>query len=60
MVVPLAAGGPTDTLAEQIGRAQGSTIVVENRPGAGMVIGAEAVSRAVPDGSTLMIVTTAS
>lgn len=60
IVVPFPPGGPTDTLArllaEQIGRAQGLTMVVENRPGAGSVIGTEAVSRAAPDGNTLLIV----
>jgi Tripartite tricarboxylate transporter family receptor len=36
-------------LAEQIARTQGTTIVVENRPGAGTVIGTDAASRAAPD-----------
>jgi tripartite-type tricarboxylate transporter receptor subunit TctC len=43
-------------MAEQIGRTQGLTMVVENRPGAGTLIGTEAVSRAVPDGNTLLSV----
>jgi tripartite-type tricarboxylate transporter receptor subunit TctC len=59
VVDPNAPGGSTDILArllaEQIGRAQGTTIVVENRPGAGTVIGTEAVSRAAPDGNTLLL-----
>jgi tripartite-type tricarboxylate transporter receptor subunit TctC len=59
LVVPYAPGGGTDILAwllaQQIGRAQGPTMVIENRSGAGAVIGTEAVSRAVPDGSTLLI-----
>jgi tripartite-type tricarboxylate transporter receptor subunit TctC len=63
LVVPFAAGGPTDLLArllaEQIGRAQGRTVVVENRPGAGSVIGTEAVSRATPDGETVLIASSA-
>src|SRR5690242_8073619 len=46
IVVPLAAGGGADivarVLAEQIGHAQSVTAVVENRPGAGTVIGTEA------------------
>src|SRR5207253_10972861 len=42
-------------LAEQIGPAQGPTVVIENRPGAGSIVGTEAVSRAVPDGNTLLI-----
>ena len=59
IVVPLAPGGTADTLArilgEQIGRAQGVTIVIENRPGGGTVTGTEAVSRAAPDGNTLLV-----
>jgi tripartite-type tricarboxylate transporter receptor subunit TctC len=37
-------------LGEEIGWAQGPTIVIENRPGAGSIIGTEAVSHAAPDG----------
>src|SRR5215813_14695872 len=63
IVVPYPAGGTADILArilgEQIGRAEGVTIVTENRPGASAVIGAEAVSRAAPDGSTLLLTSTA-
>jgi tripartite-type tricarboxylate transporter receptor subunit TctC len=59
IVVPNPPGAATDTLArvlaEQIGRAGGPTMVVENRPGAGNVIGSEAVARAAPDGRTLLI-----
>jgi tripartite-type tricarboxylate transporter receptor subunit TctC len=59
IVVPVAPGGATDILArllaQQIGRAKGPTIVIENRPGAGSVIGTEAVARATPDGGTLLI-----
>jgi hypothetical protein len=46
-------------LAEEINRAQGPTMVVENRPGGSAAIGTEAVARAAPDGSTLLIATTA-
>src|SRR4029079_2125726 len=42
-------------LAEEIGRAQHSSVVVENRPGAGTVIGTEAVARAAPDGETVLL-----
>jgi tripartite-type tricarboxylate transporter receptor subunit TctC len=60
-VVPYPAGGNTDImariLAEQIGRTQGATIVVENRPGAVSIVGTEAVARATPDGNTLLIST---
>jgi tripartite-type tricarboxylate transporter receptor subunit TctC len=59
IVVPVAPGGATDILArllaQQIGRAKGPTMVIENRPGAGSVIGTEAVARATPDGGTLLI-----
>ena len=59
IVVPLAAGGGADILArilaEQIGRAQTASAVVENRPGAGTVIGTEAVARAAPDGETVLL-----
>ena len=59
IVVPLAAGGGADILArilaEEIGRAQHASVVVENRPGAGTVIGTEAVARAAPDGETVLL-----
>jgi tripartite-type tricarboxylate transporter receptor subunit TctC len=59
IVVPFVAGGVADTLArllaEQIGRTQGPTVVIENRPGAGSVIGTEAVARASPDGNTVLL-----
>jgi hypothetical protein len=38
-------------LAEPVGRAQGETVLIQNRPGAGGATGAEAVSRAAPDGN---------
>src|SRR5713226_7181650 len=60
IVVPYPPGSGPDILsrlmAEQIGRAQGPTVVVENRPGGGTVIGTEAVARAAPDGSTVLLV----
>jgi tripartite-type tricarboxylate transporter receptor subunit TctC len=62
IVVPLPAGGAADILArilgEQISRDHGVTIVIENRAGAGAVIGTEAVSRAAPDGNTLLLTAT--
>jgi hypothetical protein len=61
VVVAVQPGGGTDFLArvlgEEIGRAQGLTMVIENRPGAGSIIGTEAVSHAAPDGNTLLIIT---
>jgi tripartite-type tricarboxylate transporter receptor subunit TctC len=59
IIVPVSPGGVTDVvarlLAEQIARAQATTMTIENRPGAGGIIGSEAVSRAAPDGNTLLI-----
>src|SRR5262249_33192901 len=59
IVVPNPPGASTDILArllaEQIGRAEGATLVIENRSGAGNIVGSEAVARAVPDGKTLLI-----
>jgi tripartite-type tricarboxylate transporter receptor subunit TctC len=59
VVVPFSPGGLVDfvarVFAEQVGRAQGQTVLIENRPGAGGAIGAEAVSRAAPDGNTLLM-----
>jgi tripartite-type tricarboxylate transporter receptor subunit TctC len=62
IVVPYPPGGGPDILArllaDQIGRARGPTMVIENRPGAGTGIATEAVARAVPDGNTLLIADT--
>jgi tripartite-type tricarboxylate transporter receptor subunit TctC len=59
LIVPFAAGGPTDTiariLAERMGRALGQTIVVENTTGAGGSIAVGRVVRAAPDGYTIGI-----
>ena len=59
MVVAVQPGGSSDFLArvlgEEIGRARRLTVVIENRPGAGQIIATEAVSRAAPDGNTLLI-----
>jgi len=60
IVVPFAPGGAGDLtarlLADQIGRTHPLTLVIENRPGAGTVIATEAVARAAPDGTTVLIV----
>ena len=59
VVVAVQPGGSSDFLArvlgEEIGRARRLTVVIENRPGAGQIIATEAVSRAAPDGNTLLI-----
>ncbi|WP_431285126.1 Bug family tripartite tricarboxylate transporter substrate binding protein [Humitalea sp. 24SJ18S-53] len=61
IIVPFAAGSSTDVVGRQaaraIGEALGAQVVVENRTGAGGIIGTQAVARARPDGHTLLIVT---
>jgi tripartite-type tricarboxylate transporter receptor subunit TctC len=58
MVVPYTPGGGIDTvartLAQKLTEQMGATFVVENRPGAAGVLGAELVARAAPDGYTLL------
>lgn len=59
IIVPFAAGGIIDVaariLAEPLAQALNQTIVIENQPGAGAVIGARTVARATPDGQTLLV-----
>ncbi|MGH8691839.1 MAG: tripartite tricarboxylate transporter substrate-binding protein, partial [Burkholderiales bacterium] len=59
MIVPYAAGGPTDTVArvtaQAMGKTLGQTIIVENRPSAGGILGPEQVKNAKPDGYTILI-----
>ena len=60
IVVPFAAGGPTDKVARDLGEAlrkplNGATIVIDNAAGAGSTIGSAKVARAAPDGYTLLL-----
>ncbi|WP_207537474.1 Bug family tripartite tricarboxylate transporter substrate binding protein [Sabulicella rubraurantiaca] len=59
IIVPFAPGGSTDTvsrlMAERMSAVLGQNVVVENRPGGNTIVGAEAVARAAPDGSTTLM-----
>ena len=59
IVVPFAAGGPTDTVARVVGQAMekslGTNVLVENKPGAGGTLGADNVAKAAPDGYRLLV-----
>ena len=59
IIVPFGLGGSADVagrfLAEQLAQSLGQPVVIENRPGAGGTIGADAVARATPDGYTLLL-----
>jgi tripartite-type tricarboxylate transporter receptor subunit TctC len=59
IIVPFAAGGPADVYARFLGQrlsdALGQPFVVEDRPGAGSLIGTDAVAKSAPDGYTLLL-----
>lgn len=63
LVVPFAAGGPTDIparlFAEEVGKLLPQRVIVENRTGAGVVVGSEVVAQAPKDGHTLLYSTIA-
>ncbi|MBC7380860.1 MAG: tripartite tricarboxylate transporter substrate binding protein [Burkholderiaceae bacterium] len=62
ILVPFAAGGPTDAIARVIAERMGAdlsqSVLIDNRPGASTMLGAEAVARAPKDGYTLLLGTT--
>jgi len=59
LIVPFGAGGPADVyarvLAKYLSEETKQTFVVEDRPGAGSVIGSDAVAKSAPDGYTLLV-----
>jgi len=61
IVVPFAPGGGTDiisrTLAQEMQKDLGGTIIIENKPGAGTIIGTQVVATSPPDGHTLLMAT---
>jgi tripartite-type tricarboxylate transporter receptor subunit TctC len=61
IVVPFAPGGGTDviarTLAQEMARDLGVSVIIENKPGAGTIIGTQAVAASEPDGYTLLMAT---
>jgi tripartite-type tricarboxylate transporter receptor subunit TctC len=61
IVVPFAPGGGTDviarTLAQEMMKSLGGSIIIENKPGAGTIIGTQSVAGSEPDGYTLLMAT---
>ena len=59
IIVPFAASGPADNyarfIAQRLQEALGQSFVVDNRPGAGSIIGTDAVAKSAPDGYTLLM-----
>ncbi len=59
VIVPFAPGGPADVyarfIAARLQESLGQTFVIDNRPGAGSIIGSDAVAKSAPDGYTLLL-----
>ena len=59
IIVPYSAGGPADLLArvvaQKLSTSLGQSFLIENKPGAGLVVGAEAAAKSAPDGYTLFV-----
>ena len=64
MIVPFAAGGPTDlfarVIAQKLSEMWGQQVIIDNRPGASAIIGAEVAAKAAPDGYSLLMATSSS
>lgn len=62
MIIPFSAGGATDVpgriVAQRLGEALGHQVVVDNRPGAGSIIGTDLAAKAPPDGYTMLLTAT--
>jgi tripartite-type tricarboxylate transporter receptor subunit TctC len=60
VIMPFGAGGPTDVftraIAEELGKSLKQPFVMENRPGAGTIIGTDAAAKSPPDGYTLLMI----
>lgn len=63
LIVPYEPGGPTDASARaintKVGNALGQPVLIENRPGAGSIVGSELVAKSPPDGQTILLFTAA-
>ncbi len=63
LIVPFATGGPADVyaraMAQRLSESMGQTFIVDNRPGAGAVIGTDAAAKSAPDGYTLLVMSNA-
>jgi tripartite-type tricarboxylate transporter receptor subunit TctC len=63
IIVPFAVGGPADIYARylgaRLGESLGQSFVIENRPGAGAVVGTDAAAKSAPDGYTLLLMSNA-
>jgi tripartite-type tricarboxylate transporter receptor subunit TctC len=61
LVVPFAPGGGTDAIARSLGvgmtQSLGQSVIVDNKPGAGTIIGSDAVAKSAPDGYTVLVAT---
>jgi len=63
IIVPFAVGGPADIYARylgaRLGESLGQSFIIENRPGAGAIVGTDAAAKSAPDGYTLLLMSNA-